>query len=72
MLAAIKNAQLIVHLTLLSAIVPANAHIFYGAVAEFVAFDPIEIDLLMFDDYFECIISIYRTRCDQNHHNAQP
>lgn len=47
MLAAIKNAQLIVHLTLLSAIVPANAHIFYGAVAEFVAFDPIEIDLLI-------------------------
>ena len=44
MLSAIKNVQVIVHLTLLSVVVPANAQIFYGAIAEMVAFDPVEID----------------------------
>ena len=47
MLAAIKNVQVIVHLTLLSVIVPASAQIFFGAIAEMVAFDPIEIDTLI-------------------------
>ena len=47
MLSAIKNVQVVVHLTLLSVVVPANAQIFYGAIAELVAFDPIEIDTLI-------------------------
>ena len=46
MLSAIKFLQIVVHLTLLSVIVPANAQIFYGAIAEIVAFDPIELDTL--------------------------
>ena len=44
MLSAIKNLQVIVHLTLLSVVVPANAQIFFGAIAELISFDPIEID----------------------------
>ena len=47
MLAAVKNVQVIVHLTLLSVVVPANAQIFYGAIAELVAFDPVELDTLI-------------------------
>ena len=47
MLSAIKNVQVIVHLMLLSVVVPANAQIFYGAIAEMVAFDPIEIDMII-------------------------
>ena len=47
MLSSIKNVQVIVHLTLLSVIVPGNAQIFFGAIAEMVAFDPIEIDQLI-------------------------
>ena len=46
MLSSIKNVQVIVHLTLLEVIVPGNAQIFFGAIAEMVAFDPIEIDTL--------------------------
>ena len=34
MLAAIKNVQVVVHLTLLSVVVPASAQIFFGAIAE--------------------------------------
>ena len=47
MLSAIKNVQVIVHLTLLDVIVPGNAQIFFGAIAEMVAFDPIELDELI-------------------------
>ena len=47
MLAAIKNVQVVVHLTLLTVVVPANAQIFYGAIAEMVAFDPVEMDVLL-------------------------
>ena len=43
MLASIKNVQVIVHLLLLNVTVPANAAIFFGAIAEMVAFDPIDI-----------------------------
>jgi len=47
MLAAIKNVQVVVHLTLLSVVVPASAQIFFGAIAEMVAFDPVELDTLI-------------------------
>ena len=47
MLASIKNVQVVVHLTLLSVVVPANAQIFYGKIAELVAFDPVEFDALV-------------------------
>ena len=47
MLQAIKNVQIIVHLTLLSVVVPASAQIFYGAIAEMVAFDPVEFDVII-------------------------
>ena len=47
MLSAIKNVQIIVHLTLLSVVVPANAQLFYGAIAEMVAFDPVEMDMVL-------------------------
>ena len=43
MLASIKNVQVVVHLTLLNVIVPANAQIFFGAVAEVVTFDPVDV-----------------------------
>ena len=43
MLASIKNVQVIVHLSLLNVIVPANAQIFFGAVAEMVVFDPVDV-----------------------------
>ena len=43
MLASIKNVQVIVHLLLLNVTVLANAAIFFGAIAEMVAFDPIDI-----------------------------
>lgn len=47
MLQAIKNVQIIVHLTLFSVVVPASAQIFYGAIAEMVAFDPVEFDVIV-------------------------
>ena len=47
MLQAIKNVQIIVNLTLLSVVVPASAQIFYGAIAEMVAFDPVEFDVII-------------------------
>ena len=47
MLSAIKNVQVIVHLTLLLVVVPANAQIFFNAIAKMVAFDPIEIDTVI-------------------------
>ena len=41
MLSSIKNLQVIVHLVLLSVIVPANAFIFFKGLFKMIAFDPI-------------------------------
>mmetsp|Transcript_34941 Transcript_34941/g.42830 ORF Transcript_34941/g.42830 Transcript_34941/m.42830 type:complete len:94 (-) Transcript_34941:1640-1921(-) len=44
MLSSIKNLQVIVHLTLVNVIIPANAMIFFAAILEIIAFDPIDIE----------------------------
>ena len=43
MLESIKNVQVIVHFLLLNVTVPANAAIIFGAIAEMVTFDPVNI-----------------------------
>ena len=43
MLGSIKNLQIIVHLVLMGVIVPANAEIFFGALFDMIAFDPIDV-----------------------------
>jgi len=43
MLSSIKNLQVIVHLTLVNVIIPANAFIFFAMIFEIIAFDPIDI-----------------------------
>ena len=43
MLGSFQVLQLINHLVLFDVIVPANAQIFYGSLADILAFDPIEV-----------------------------
>ena len=43
MLGSIKNLQVIVHLCLMSVIVPANAWIVFEQIFKMIAFDPIDI-----------------------------
>ena len=43
MLSAIKNLQIIVHLCLLSVIVPGNSQEFFNSLFDMIAFDPIDI-----------------------------
>ena len=39
MLGSVKNLQLIVHLTLMHVMVPANAQVLFSAIFEYVTFD---------------------------------
>ena len=43
-LASIKNLQIIVHLSLINVIVPANTQIFFEMLFTIVAFDPIDVE----------------------------
>ena len=43
MLSSIKNLQVIVHLTLVNVIIPANAMIFFSMIFQIIAFDPVNI-----------------------------
>ena len=43
MLSSIKNLQVIVHLTLIHVVIPANAQIFFSMIFEIIAFDPVNI-----------------------------
>ena len=49
MLGSFKILQLINHLVLFDVIVPANAQIFYGSLADILAFDPIDVAESIFD-----------------------
>lgn len=49
MLSSIKNLQVIVHLCLLSVIMPANSQIFFEYLFEMIAFDPVDVDDLIND-----------------------
>ena len=44
MLGLIKSLQVIVHLTLVNVIIPANAMLFFSMIFEIIAFDPIDIE----------------------------
>lgn len=52
MLSSIKNLQVIVHLTLVNVIIPANATIFFSMIFQIIAFDPIDIEEYVVD-FFE-------------------
>ena len=43
MLSSIKALQVVIHLCLMTVIMPGNANILFGALAEFVAFDPVDV-----------------------------
>ena len=43
MLGSIKNLQVIVHLCLFALIIPGNAAMFFEALFDMIAFDPIDI-----------------------------
>ena len=43
MLSSIKNLQVIVHLVLFKVIEPANSEIFFAALFNMIAFDPIDV-----------------------------
>ena len=70
MLSSIKALQVVIHLCLMTVIMPGNANILFGALAEFVAFDPVDVtDAIntMFDleeemelerDNFTCIFCL--------------
>ena len=59
MLSSIKNLQVIVHLTLVNVIIPANASIFFAMIFEIIAFDPIDIS-----DYVIDIFEIEETEVE--------
>lgn len=44
MLGSIKNLQVIVHLCLFTLIIPANADMFFAALFDMIAFDPIDVE----------------------------
>ena len=49
MLGSFRILQLINHLVLFDVVVPSNAQIFYGSLADILAFDPIEVAESMFE-----------------------
>ena len=51
MLGSIKPLQIIVHLCLLNVILPGNANIFYAAISEMIAFDPLPVPEVVYEIY---------------------